>query len=754
MVAEHGQPQLKKQRMTSKLFDIPPEVIERIIYYLPDDYLEKCIDLPLIGDYALNRLYLVIEIRSPYSSSWEYARPRGYESFEGMEINTDRSSRFLMQVNKGGSNRVCRYKTWRVNDFVQFMQMQTKFRPKIVHFSSVDQLDWLYKHYPHILNQLPRIDVSFDRSTIGRFCDIPKEYIRKILDNKITDDFLVNLIKQGWGENVKVLELSGPSLENLPSLFPNLQRLRFVRIELSQSPLPPLPLSLEFLQLYTEDFDKLDVSYLENLKEIVFDCFNPLNRLDRFKFPLGIERIHVSGNTFEEIEINIESFDSIEQYTNLKELRIGNGELCEKTKVFSKRTSFPDSLQKLEINFFAECVHMEPEEPFATVAGNLCLPDNLRVLLLNTYQIYYNTASLIFPESLRVLSITSETRGMDEEWESNGYPQEDWSAAKFPSSLVDLSLSLGRIEGVTFPRSLQNMNLQADEPIKSINFLEFENLVQLKFGWLDMDEFIFKFPSSLKILELNGYWSLKKVKVEAPNLKSVQLKDTKFEYLDDSTFSLPDSVEQVSFNISDGFVGAAVNVFPSQMKELYLKRSHITSDTLKELHLRAYKNLVTLDLSHNKISRLDNNTFPLSLQYLRLDGNPISSFSSPNVFSELINLQKLSSESEHRGYGIRGYMDMTKYFESDQGNMLNFPSSLISLNLTNSILLKGMAEKLNFSMCSQLQELWLRGNKGMTDIQILVDQLKSSCPNMVELFLDRELKEHINEEGVNFLNFS
>lgn len=251
----------------------------------------------------------------------------------------------------------------------------------------------------------------------------------------------------------------------------------------------------------------------------------------------------------------------------------------------------------------------------------------------------------------------------------------------------------------------------------------------------------------------------------------MQFSESYFESLDNSCFLLPASVEVLSISgpryrhDSGGSLSIAANAFPPLIKELYLKRCKVTSDTFEELHLRAYKNLEALDLLNNKISRLENNIFPLSLQYLRLDENPISAVSTPNVFSELKNLRKLimsgtlglvrqSRDLPKPNSLVSRQKDIANYLQSDQANMLNFPSSLISLNLSNNHLQKGVALKLGLLNCCQLQEVCLGGNREMTDIQIIVDQLKSSSPNMVELFLDRELQEYINEGEVSFLNFS
>ncbi|KAG7665604.1 uncharacterized protein J8A68_000810 [[Candida] subhashii] len=749
MVKQSEQPKVKGQKLSSKLSEVPQDLLELIFYFIPDDYLETYIDLPFMGTYAINRLYGCIEITPSESGLWEDWAPKGYRSIYKRIVNP----KLRIQHIKDGSSGACSYKRWRINQLVQFCKANSAFRPKIVHFTSTEQLGWLHEHYPQILNKLPRIDVSTpkDNSRIWKVGDFPKDYLHLILDNTLSDDLL--LFKSGWGENVKELELYTSASKELPKLFPNLQRLRFAFVDLSNEPLPNLPSSLKFLQIATNTFDRFDVSHLQNLKQIVFECSEAIGRLDRFKFPLGIERIFVRGATNMDFRINIESLDSIQLYTNLKELQIGNHGLSNKTEIFSKRICFPENLQKLEISLFQSNRVTDSNTPFATVGKDFHVPNNLKVLLLRTPQISYSPEQLALPDSLRVLSILTQFKGREKE--------EHWRLARFPPSLLELTLSLTRIEGVTFPKSLQRLQITTGYPIEPMKFLEFENLVQLKITIKNMEEFIFKFPSSLKILEVKNNKTLKKVKIEAENLKSIQFSSFRFEYLDASVFQLPDSVDSLSLTIQQGIVTATANVFPPLLKELYLKSCKITSDILGELHLEAYKKLVRLDLSNNMISRLENNAFPISLQDLRIDDNPISMFVNPDVFMELANLWELSMAHQLIRTTESGYLwrstkvsKLASYFQSDDRNTLNFPSSLMSLNLANNCLQKGVAAKLNFSTCSQLQELSLDANWEMTDVQVIVDQLKSSSPDMVELLLDRRLRGYVTEEEINFLSFS
>lgn len=747
----------KKQRRCLELFNLPDNLIKLIIFFIPEETLETYLDIPFLGGYAADRVFQFVEIVPSYSppdDEWRRRTPRlqvpleAFKSISKRKLLGEEFLDYFSQIEHGASGGT--YRRLKAYEFIQLSKTHPKFIPKIVHFILLDQFICIEKSFPHILKNLPRIDISYGNYNklpscllllqykIFQVLDVPSEYIDERLLRNITSlctDTIPKLSDESWGEIIQELEVTA-SLDEVSRLFPNLRRLKLVnRINVSEDSFPEFP-SLEFLQLSIEQFfEELDISHLVNLREFAAETLFGLDELERIKFPVGIERIILTG-VESDLEENLESLDSIESYPNLKEFRIGHGNIMTPTEAFSNDLSYPQSLQKLEVSLFDFTIGADSEEPFVTIGENFPLPNNLKVLHLDTYMGLYQPDKWELPQSLRVLSIYNDAFG--EAFEESGYPAENWSCAVFPDSLLELSLNVEKLEGITFPKSLRGLELTFDsgELLKSLNFLELENLVQLKLTWKDSPELIVQFPSSLKTLDLSKSWVEEKIIIEAPNLKRVELPKNRFETLDTTNFQIPDSVEHLSIDVSGkGLSRIEPNIFPKQLRVLKVDAS-LTSDLLNQLQLGSFLKLERLDLRWNKITCLSNN-FPPSLKSICLDNNPISKFSSATVFSELPNLREISMASTK----------IKEYFQPDE-SILEFPSSLVALNLADNELSTGVASKLRLLGCTQLQELCLVGNPEMADVQTIVDVIKSSCPDMVELALDTS---HVTEEGDNFL---
>ncbi|KAG7662135.1 uncharacterized protein J8A68_004397 [[Candida] subhashii] len=773
----------KRQRRRFEIFHLPIEVIELIISFIPDDCLETYVDIPFLGEHAINKLYRFIEIvwsQSTYSEGTYYT-PNAFSSIAIPKLDDGTSlSNLLNEVDACGGS----YKQLKVNQFVQLRKKYNTFKPKIVYFKDYMQFVWFHERYPDILRQLPRIDFSYGQgyklppslfdpsykvfrlsTKFGGGCrhpDVANEHRFHTLLSSISSLtayffpwFTDESWRETWGVNLQDLELNKADSDQLPRLFPNLRKLRLTdKINLFQTRFPRLPSKLQFLQIYISELDELDVSYLENLREFVADIGCGFDELSKFKFPLGIESVILWGmelssrnslETAHSSPYRLESLDSIELYTNLKELRIGHGNISLKTTAFSN-ISLPSSLKTLEILLFDFIKQRGSAGPRVTFDESFQIPNNLRVLNLDVFQGLYQPEKLTFPDSLRVLKISNN--GLQDAWDES-VPEENWSSARFPDSLIELKLHVPKVDGVVLPKSLRSLDLYSFSPISSISFLDLNELVQLSVAWKGMEEFVYKLPSSLRTLDLSDNYDLDTIIIHAPNLKRVELANTKFEKIERLNFQLPDCVESLSvmprgldpIEPGDALDIMEPNVLPKQLKELYLTKYYITAKLLGEMKLDSYKNLVKLDLSGNKIRFLER-SFPLSLRCLILDGNPISTLSDPNVLSELSNLQEIRmSETK-----------INQYLQSE-GMTLKFPPSLKILNLSDNKLEAGVAANIILSNCCELQELFLNRNPNMTDVQIIIDTVKSSSPDMVEMLLDYHVKEHVNEEGAKFVTF-
>ncbi|KAG7665124.1 uncharacterized protein J8A68_001180 [[Candida] subhashii] len=761
---QSDQRQLKKRRTRLEIFHLPKDVIDIIIFFIPDGYLETYLDIPFIGEYAANRFYRYIEIlplvantyplESPYMAN-DSVEPNKYQTMSIRKTYTSNLPNFLIHPNEDGGSGNTYYRQLSVNEFVQLSKTYPRFQPKVVHFMTLNRFVWMHERYPTILKRLPHIDISFEdrfiftgdtffnsQYNIYRVFNIPEEFINKNVFSRIScmcSRGVPRGIGKRWTENLEELYFGGdmsggmdPTIGQLYRLFPRLKRLCLgARIWYVPEGMPRFPPMLEFLQIRglsrrTIARNGWNFSYLAYLKEIIVETDFCLDTLRRFKFPPGIERVLVSCESYPELTPRLLNLDGVERYPNLKEFRVRFP--VDGQKVFSHNAHFPPNLQKLDIA--VERYSGNHPLPLVDLGDNLKLPDNLKVLQLYTNNGFYHPEELFFPPSLEILSLYNE---MIDGW-AEPY---DWHDVLFPDSLVQLNLHVTTTEGLALPKSLRSLNLSSIRPSSYIDFFNLENLVQLIYSYVGMEDFVYKLPFTLKTLDLSSSKSLHTIHIDAPNLKSVLLNETGFASLDRRNFRLPDSVERLSLNNS-GLKSTAANSLPRMLKQLCLQKCSLTSDLLDNLQLQDYQNLVKLDLSENRISRLGSNTLPPSLEWLRLDKNPVSTFSNSSIFSDLTRLRELNISRTN----INNYL---------QTNELKFPSSLISLNLAENGLQKGAVGHLILSSCTQLQELCLVGNVDIEDIQEIVDVIKSTCPDMVDLMLNSSLDDCVLKE--DFLSF-
>ncbi|KAG7661297.1 uncharacterized protein J8A68_005189 [[Candida] subhashii] len=723
------QPPPKKQKTGKQIIYLPDEIGELIVSYIPDHYLEANLFTPLIGEFIAMKLYRYIHVGSLFSKLGGQLQFKFVDSQRGLQGIVSQS--FFNDENFVSAKDS--YTELSVNQFVQLSKKYPRFKPHIIHFHSLNRLFWMHHRYPEILRKLPRVDVSLrddsNRASslvalpynIYSISDIPKVFTEVNLLSNISGlcaDYLPQIADKSWGKDLQELELRWEKgLGELPHLFPNLKKLRIDSLDSLGIGTLRFPSKLQCLNIRVEHIERLDVSYLDGLTEFVAEIGYGSNILDKIKFPLGIERVILFCDYYGPVT---EAPANLEIYPNLRDFRI-----------------------------YYSYIH-SPWEVSVTIGELLKIPDTLKILSVDLEPGSLLPANLILPHSLTVLSLSNipldfvDRRG------------NAWSSVIFPETLVELILQIAYLEGITLPKSLQRLYLTTTLPIESVKFLDLKNLTNLKLdGNCVGAKLICKFPSSLESLEvLFEDIPLEKVVIEASNLKQIEFKDLPFKCIGTSNFQLPDCVESLSFltikkhevsemeeNLRSRHGEIKRNVFPSRLRELYLKGCFITSDILEGIGLQSNSNLEKLDLSYNSISRLEK--LPSSLKSLRLDGNPISKFLTPTIFSDLTKLRELRMADTK----------INEYFESDQSTVLNFPSSLVILNLSNNKLQPGVAPRLLLSGCAQLQELWLSGNRAMTDVQVIIDTVKSASPEIVELRLDEEVRKYVKVEGDNFLSF-
>lgn len=146
--------------------------------------------------------------------------------------------------------------------------------------------------------------------------------------------------------------------------------------------------------------------------------------------------------------------------------------------------------------------------------------------------------------------------------------------------------------------------------------------------------------------------------------------------------------------------------FPNTLEDLELSGNLIES----LLNINFSINLLSLNLSNNKIKSLNNVTFPKSLLDLNLSQNEINSLNNLRLSIEKINLSHNNINSlEYVTFsqGIK-FLDLSNNKISENTYMLkiNFPSSLIRLNLSNN----KITNLRDFNFNRELKDLRLSDN--------------------------------------------
>ncbi|KAG7661007.1 uncharacterized protein J8A68_005527 [[Candida] subhashii] len=719
------------------ILKLPHNVIQLIIDCIPNDYLEVYSDIPILQEFAARSVYRYIKI----VSADEFYHMDKYQAIPRLEPVDYEVEDYFANVRE--------YKKLRPVALVQLMKKYTNFCPNIVCFTHIELFMWFHKKHPEILKKLPRIDFTllnesipsnvnsfdFEIYNVYRVWEVPGLSNKKLFSSIKSlrcDNFQINF-REGWGENLQELEFIG-NFRTLPPLPSTLRKLQlggsgslpsqFMRqqIDLSSSSLPSFPLGLECLKLFICDFDELDISYLENLRD--FHLVADIKSMSQLKLPLQIQRVALKNSRNGGSTSIMQSLKSLESYKNLREFRIEDKNVWRRTSVLDN-VVFPQSLETLEINihnFSAKQTGWQEEDPFT----NCKLPPGLKVLQIQTHIGLENPSKMEIPNSLKFLNInTVQVITHEDEYFDQGGPH-DWSNVQLPS-LTGLRLGASTFYGIVFPESLLSLECSSPSKIKIGDIMFPKHLIHLKISMLKSAE-LNDLPPMLQKLDLLENELEKVIINNAPSLKEVELSCNIFGNISGSNFQLPDTVEILSLEECPWVKEISANVFPTNLRKLDLKHTPVSPNAINNIISSNYQHLTHLDLFSCKISKLDK--LPPTLEWIRLDRNPISSF-SPTALSELIKLKVLSMRSTE----INGFLE--------NGNKLVFPGSLISLDLSGNHFHPGAVRSLVLYSCVNLQELILVHNPDMNDVQILVDVVKTFCPAIDEFTLDGTHRERV-----------
>ncbi|KAG7661790.1 uncharacterized protein J8A68_004679 [[Candida] subhashii] len=394
----------------------------------------------------------------------------------------------------------------------------------------------------------------------------------------------------------------------------------------SPSCTPDLPSTLECLKIRcrnSAELTELNLSNLKKLKQLSLTKFDVL-KLASLSASKEIEKLDISSD-------RLVSLESIERYTMLKDLSllffgIGDQSILD--------SSLPVSLQVLSVNWWytdQELVsNSNPEK------STVNLPSNLKRLNISADSPLVCEKEWGFPASLRILSL-------DVPILPKGF--------QIPPNLITLSIQgcdLGCLP-LPLPKSLIRLRTSVPPPNKSY-LKHSKNLTYLRFDFTgtgkgkknDIYAFAWELPSSLRKLKVHQSW-ITDLKLNSPKLKAVELNLGTTSDLKE--FKLPNTVEGLRLlgPSPHGHSKLPVSeqvILPTHLKSLHIKFHSLYPNSLPDLRLNTFKDLWYLNLHGCKISKLENGTFPNSIEVLNLSNNPLEEI-YPYVFKNLPNLRFL-----------------------------------------------------------------------------------------------------------------
>ncbi|RCK57973.1 hypothetical protein Cantr_06681 [Candida viswanathii] len=672
--------------MTS-LTDLPPEVIQTIFEYLPRDVLKTLAELPTVCELAMNALYSVVVIdHNPYlrlhfKKEAAEGVPRMYSSeyVQLRELYPQLATRKLLFDDP--------FDVFQVLDSPGFdsakVDIEILFREAKLasHRVFIDE----YKKRPfHIKSLLLNPTDDFDYGSIFSMNGSASHFtMRNIIGVKLGKDF------DALFPNVSSLSINEPlSLKDLALLPGQLKKLVCRIRQVKDLVSLELPAGLEELSIAAarrnKNVPEISISHLTSLRKLTLR--SPLeSACPRWGLPSGL---HVLKTEYFEMIPE----DLVDACPQLRELRIEN---CE-------------------------------ELPAGGVSKALSTPATLRCLQIPSLMLDHDLADdrLQFPAGLTELCVKT----IDYDDTSRVLDLDKSDLLTLQRLSVRGSFGCGDLQLVgNFPSGLTNLTLDYIENFHLKDLPYLENLSELDIGSVqETDEFSSRFAPSLRKLAIRGC-GLKKVNIEAPNLRYLDLGRNSFETLNEDTFTIPNTVQtlKLDFNrVSDVSVALPNGLqelnlcdnklrlvpllpdslkaldmkynpvngsdldptakFPLQLETLQLVSNSLTLAYLKSLNLADCTSLKYLHLTLKNMPKFDLNCLPPSLEVIDFSSNNFSSLTGTFTRFEKLDSVDLSFNGPLRGYFRRVLKKDTPIFGP----------SLRKLNVDACGLTKPLAETL------------------------------------------------------------
>ncbi|KAG7665684.1 uncharacterized protein J8A68_000704 [[Candida] subhashii] len=718
-----------KKPFIDNLLDLPEDIIELIFAKIPDEYLHTYIDNPLIGTYALDTLFAKVTIDSPESGTTNVCRSTMHIpvrndsviSKERLELNESvYPKRHFVPVLYVSHE----FQFASIYQFLHFIEMYPSANPKIISFYNLNDVYATFKTYPYILKgadiqvlnltssmleeEILCLPFKFQKLRYAGDCGYEVPY--NVTEVEVMD--LISVVPPEHYSNLRSLTIHEyVQVSELAYIPSNLQKLHIVMVlETEGCEILNLPISLQFLELgliFQSPLGRCDLSHLTNLQSL--RCMNEV--------PVGIINIPKSIADLS-IYTQLPALDTFSKYRNLKSLFIKN-----RDGTIFNGIPFPQSLQVLSIDMIV-MKFFEFINPIK-VGREFLIPPNLTYLVIDG-NVDFKLAEFEFPPSLHTLNL-----------KGSPYSLSHRSRLEMPAHTTELTIARQNLIGLEFPQSLTSLNLEACEldSVTLSKFTSMTNLVSLSITGSDIGEFHSRFTASLKSLNLKDS-GLLKFRIVAPNLKMLDLTGCKIESLDHTSFEIPDSVicleiggeilrqfypepdpkpRDFPFLVNNNRLNLRL---PRSIKRLAGRFGYLTSKEVLSWNLQRSKYLTSVLLSDQKLTRLES-LFPTTLRILDLSNNEIT---IPNsiFFKSFKKLEKL---------GI-AYVGLDKYL-SKLAN-IQFPDSLVEMDLRGNNLTNGSFRYLKLSNCKRLRFIALDKNP-RCDPETILTELQEDCPLLIRL---------------------
>lgn len=690
--------------------DIPEELVELIVNYLPNTVLKHLVEIPRLGIHAQRALYSVIIIgdnerfHTPFIILSNQRPPRlksPSEFIKLLDLNPHITPRRLLFGDPFDALALAR----QCPNCLDNVEIELAFWFPYPYSPSYWKFYEEYKKHPFKVDSVITRYGTSTENYLG--FDLTKNVksfsalaIQSIDLNEFSKDMFPNLTSLLIKESLYFYDLN-----NIPQQLKKLtcdMSLLEMHFDPETETKLNLPESLMELKMSINGCGQgtiFDISHLTNLKKIklsgiAWNADEPSNLVSKWRFPSRLKDLNV-----EWLEMIVDNLSLI--CPELEYLIIENTiQMVE--EIETRDLQIPDNVKRLEIS---SCLLSCENKSLAKKSNHkplLNLPTSLQDLVLKGNFATGNTVIL----DCQLLSLNS----------------------LLVHCIPNLSL-VGNLN------SLTSLFLNASTVIDFEKLQYLDNLIELVIkNGNRINEFSYKLPNSLLKLTICGS-GLVKARINTPRLVSLKLRDNDFQILDNHTLTVPSKLQRLDIsgnriskvsmvfpkslqviNLSgnkltciNGFpdnlqklsclknlLGETLEVstFPRGLKLLSLNHNRINEDWIKLQNLHSYTNLEELEMLCNEMTTMNPKHLPFPLKRLDVSRNSILTYIS---LQELTNLEEIDfSENKLCGSFINFGRTKMMLF-SDAIKWVNFTENKLMAS-DIEVLLDELSTKPNFEL--------------------------------------------------------